>query len=295
MPSSAGDYIVSEQRGILYVVATPIGNLGDISLRAKEVLASVELVAAEDTRHSRKLLTRLGLQRKLISLHEHNEIARIPKIIQLLVDGHCVALISDAGTPLISDPGYQLLKAVREQGLQAVPVPGPSALTAALSIAGLPTDRFVFEGFLPAKSGARARHLKLLLAEPRTMVFFEAPHRLIKVLDDMVQILGGERPACVARELTKKFETVYYGTLDELATRAKRESDMSRGELVIVISGADETVTIGAQDFSALLNELLTELPPATAARIASKVSGLPRQEVYALATRLAAEPSKGR
>ncbi len=288
MSSSAGDYIVSEQRGILYVVATPIGNLGDISSRAKEVLASVDVVLAEDTRHSRKLLTRLGLEKKLISMHEHNEIARIPKIIQLLGDGQCVALISDAGTPLLSDPGYRLLKAAREQGIQAVPVPGPSALTAALSVAGLPTDRFVFEGFLPAKSGARARHLKLLLAEPRTMVFYEAPHRLLKVLDDMAQILGGERPACVARELTKKFETVYYGTLAELAGRAKRESDMGRGELVIVVSGADGSVTAGAQDISALLDELLSELSPAKAARIASRVSGLPRQEIYALATRLA-------
>ncbi len=290
MASSAGDYIVSEQRGILYVVATPIGNLGDISSRAKEVLASVDVVLAEDTRHSRKLLTRLGLEKKLISMHEHNEIARIPKIIQLLGDGQCVALISDAGTPLLSDPGYRLLKAAREQGIQAVPVPGPSALTAALSVAGLPTDRFVFEGFLPAKSGARARHLKLLLAEPRTMVFYEAPHRLLKVLDDMAQILGGERPACVARELTKKFETVYYGTLEELAERAKRESDMGRGEMVIVVSGADGSVTAGAQDISALLDELLSELSPAKAARIASRVSGLPRQEIYALATRLAEE-----
>ena len=290
MSSSAGDYIVSEQRGILYVVATPIGNLGDISSRAKEVLASVDVVLAEDTRHSRKLLTRLGLEKKLISMHEHNEIARIPKIIQLLGDGQCVALISDAGTPLLSDPGYRLLKAAREQGIQAVPVPGPSALTAALSVAGLPTDRFVFEGFLPAKSGARARHLKLLLAEPRTMVFYEAPHRLLKVLDDMAQILGGERPACVARELTKKFETVYYGTLAELAERAQRESDMGRGEMVIVVSGADGSVTAGAQDISALLDELLSELSPAKAARIASRVSGLPRQEIYALATRLAEE-----
>ncbi len=290
MSSSAGDYIVSEQRGILYVVATPIGNLGDISSRAKEVLASVDVVLAEDTRHSRKLLTRLGLEKKLISMHEHNEIARIPKIIQLLGDGQCVALISDAGTPLLSDPGYRLLKAAREQGIQAVPVPGPSALTAALSVAGLPTDRFVFEGFLPAKSGARARHLKLLLAEPRTMVFYEAPHRLLKVLDDMAQILGGERPACVARELTKKFETVYYGTLEELAERAKRERDMGRGELVIVVSGADGSVTAGAQDISVLLDELLSELSPAKAARIASRVSGLPRQEIYALATRLAEE-----
>ena len=288
MASSAGDYIVSEQRGILYVVATPIGNLGDISMRAKEVLASVDLVAAEDTRHSRKLLTHLGLEKKLISLHEHNEITRIPEIIQLLADGQCIALISDAGTPLLSDPGYQLLKAMREQGLQAVPVPGPSALTAALSVAGLPTDRFVFEGFLPAKSIARVGHLKSLLAEPRTMVFYEAPHRLQKTLDDMAQILGGDRPACLARELTKKFETVYHGTLDELAARAKCESDMKRGEQVIVISGADSAPSTLVQDVSALLNELLTELPPAKAARIASRLSGLPRQEVYALATRLA-------
>ena len=279
---------MSEQHGVLYVVATPIGNLGDISLRAKEVLASVDLVAAEDTRHSRTLLTRLGLEKKLISFHEHNEIARTPKIIRLLAAGHCVALISDAGTPLLSDPGYRLLKAVREQGLKAVPVPGPSALTAALSIAGLPTDRFVFEGFLPAKSGARTRHLRSLLAEPRTMVFYEAPHRLKKVLDDMAQILGGDRLACLAREMTKKFETVYYGTLAELAARAQRESDMGRGELVIVISGADSAANAGALDVSALLNELLAELPPARAARVASRVSGLPRKEVYALATRLA-------
>jgi 16S rRNA (cytidine1402-2'-O)-methyltransferase len=285
-----GDYIVPEQPGILYVVATPIGNLADISLRAKEVLSSVDLVAAEDTRHSRKLLTRLGLDKKLISLHEHNEIARVPRIIEMLTAGHCVALISDAGTPLLSDPGYRLLKAVREQGLQAMPVPGPSALTAALSIAGLPTDKFVFEGFLPAKSGARTGQLKALLAEPRTMVFYEAPHRLRKALDDMSQIFGGDRSVCVAREMTKQYETIYNGTLDELAAQAKDDRDMCRGELVIVVSGADELAAGGAQDVIALLTALLTELSPAKAARIASRVSGLPRPEVYALATKLAGD-----
>lgn len=279
-----------EQPGILYVVATPIGNLADISLRAKEVLSSVDLVAAEDTRHSRKLLTRLGLDKKLISLHEHNEIARVPRIIEMLTAGHCVALISDAGTPLLSDPGYRLLKAVREHGLRAVPVPGPSALTAALSVAGLPTDRFVFEGFLPSKSGARTAHLKALLAEPRTMVFYEAPHRLQKVLTDMVQIFGGDRSVCVAREMTKQYETIYYGTLDDLAAQAKDDSNLGRGELVIVVSGGEESTASGAQEIIALLRELLTELSPAKAARIASRVSGLPRAEVYALATKLAGE-----
>jgi len=290
VPSSVGDYIVPEQPGILYVVATPIGNLADISLRAKEVLSSVDLVAAEDTRHSRKLLTRLGLEKKLISLHEHNEIARVPRIIEMLAAGHCVALISDAGTPLLSDPGYRLLKAVREQGLQATPVPGPSALTAALSIAGLPTDKFVFEGFLPTKSGARTSHLKALLVEPRTMVFYEAPHRLQKVLDDMSRIFGGDRSVCVAREMTKQYETIYYGTLNELAAQAKDDKDMGRGELVIVVSGAEELAASGAQDVIALLTALLTELSPAKAARIASRVSGLPRPEVYALATKLAGD-----
>ena len=286
--SLGGDYIVSDQPGILYVVATPIGNIGDISPRAIQVLADVDLVAVEDTRHSGRLLTRLGLKKKLISLHEHNERARAGEIIQALADGLSVALISDAGTPLLSDPGYRLLRALRDAGLTAVPIPGPSALTAALSIAGLPTDRFVFEGFLPSRGSARIEHLNLLLGEKRTLVFYEAPHRLIKTVHDMASVLGSDRAACLARELTKQYETIYYGTLGELAARAEDDSNMARGEMVIVVAGSTDQKAVDDPNIVRLLKELLTELPPAKAARIASRFSGQARRSLYALATQIA-------
>ena len=207
--------------GVLYVVATPIGNMGDISARAREILAGASAVAAEDTRHSGRLLRELGLERPLVSLHEHNERARVAELVGRLQGGESIALVSDAGTPLVSDPGYLLVAAAVEAGITVSPVPGPSAAIAALSASGLPCDRFCFEGFLPARAAARRRRLAELAAETRTLVLYEAPHRIAECLADLSEACGAGRRACVARELTKRFETFYRGGLGELAARAK--------------------------------------------------------------------------
>ena len=213
------------QAGVLYVVATPIGNMGDISARAREILAAVSVVAAEDTRHSSQFLRGLGLERPLLSLHEHNERARATELVERLRAGESVALISDAGTPLVSDPGYQLLRAALAAGIVVSPIPGACAVIAALSAAGLPSDRFCFEGFLPARAAARRRRLAELAADPRTFVIYEAPHRIAASLADIAAACGGTRRACIARELTKRFETFYRGSLDELVARAQSDED----------------------------------------------------------------------
>jgi 16S rRNA (cytidine1402-2'-O)-methyltransferase len=224
--------------GTLYVVATPIGNLGDLTPRAREVLASVALIAAEDTRHTRQLLQTCGIGTALTSLHEHNEAQKSAELVARLAQGDSIALVSDAGTPLVSDPGFDLVASAREQGIAVVAIPGACAAIAALSIAGLPTNRFVFEGFLPAKAAARGERLAQLANEERTLIFYEAPHRLAEVLRDMTHAFGAERRASISRELTKRFETTYTGTLSELGTAAERDGDMARGEIVIIVSGA---------------------------------------------------------
>src|SRR6185295_2030068 len=211
-------------RGVLYVVATPIGNLGDLSARAREVLLTCDLVAAEDTRHFGHLLQSAGIAKRTLSAHEHNEAQRVAEILATLDAGKSVALVSDAGTPLISDPGYRIVQSVARAGHEVRAVPGPCAAIAALSIAGLPTDRFVFEGFLPAKVAARRARLSELAADARTLVFYEAPHRLQETLAEMGESLGPEREAAVAREITKAFETVYRGTLGTLAERAQADA-----------------------------------------------------------------------
>jgi 16S rRNA (cytidine1402-2'-O)-methyltransferase len=274
--------------GTLYVVATPIGNLGDLSTRAKEVLAGVHQIAAEDTRHSRHLLQACGIATPLTSLHEHNETRKSDELIARLQAGESIALISDAGTPLISDPGFELVLAARARGVPVVVVPGPCAAIAALSIAGLPTDRFAFEGFLPAKSSARRAQLESLKDDARTLVFYEAPHRLSEVLRDLRDVLGNERPAAVCRELTKRFETIYTGALDDLTRRAEADADMSRGEIVLVVGGSSR----GARDTAAidseqLLRALAEELPPSQAAKIAAKLTGLKRADLYERAREL--------
>jgi len=272
----------SSPSGILYVVATPIGNLGDLSPRAQQVLAAVTLIAAEDTRHTRQLLQSCGIATALTSLHEHNEAQKSAQLIEHLVRGESLALVSDAGTPLISDPGFDLIAAARARGIEVIAVPGPCAAIAALSIAGLPTDRFVFEGFLPAKAGARRAHLEQISAEPRTLVFYEAPHRLTEVLEDMAAVLGQQRPATIARELTKRFETSYSATLAELATRAQRDSDMSRGEIVIVVAGAAAAASDAlALNSEQVLRALLVDLPPSQAAKIAARLTGEKRAQLY--------------
>ena len=274
--------------GTLYVVATPIGNLGDLSARAREVLSRVQLIAAEDTRHTRQLLQAFGIDTALTSLHEHNEMHKSEALISRLLAGESIALVSDAGTPLISDPGFDLVANARARGVSIAVVPGPCAAIAALSIAGLPTDRFVFEGFLPAKSAARVSRLRELVSEARTMIFYEAPHRLLEVLRDLAAEFGAERAASVSRELTKRFETTYTGTLGQLGEIAEKNADMARGEIVIIVSGNTAQAS-SAQSFNAdqLLRTLLEELPPSQAAKIAAKLTGEKRSDLYARATQL--------
>jgi 16S rRNA (cytidine1402-2'-O)-methyltransferase len=275
--------------GTLYVVATPIGNLGDLTPRARDVLGSVALIAAEDTRHTGQLLQACGIATPLTSLHEHNEARRSSELIAMLAQGKSIALVADAGTPLISDPGFDLVAAARRAGVQVVAVPGPCAAIAALSIAGLPTDRFAFEGFLPAKAAARTARLESLANEARTMVFYEAPHRLADVLADMATVFGAERAATVSRELTKRFETTYSDTLARLAEAAQRDPDMTRGEIVLIVSGNAAPVDSPALDANRLLRALLEELPPSQAARIAAHLTGAKRADIYDLALTLAA------
>jgi 16S rRNA (cytidine1402-2'-O)-methyltransferase len=223
------------QPGTLYVVATPIGNLEDITLRALRVLSGVDIIAAEDTRHTRKLLTHHGISRPLVSFHAHNEQRQVPRLLASLQEGHSVALVTDAGTPGISDPGYALLQALVPHAIPIVPIPGPAALIAALSIAGLPTDRFVFEGFLPTKSGRRRQRLEALRHEPRTIVLYESPYRLVRLLQDIVTCYGPERRVVVTRELTKHFEEVQRGTASALLDMF--QSRAVRGECTVLIAG----------------------------------------------------------
>ena len=278
--------------GTLYVVATPIGNLRDLSPRATDILGSVSLIAAEDTRHTGQLLQLFGIDTRLTPLHEHNESGKVDALIATLLRGESVAIVSDAGTPLISDPGFSLIAAARSNGVAVVAVPGACAAIAALSVAGLPTDRFAFEGFLPAKSTARRAQLESLVAESRTLIFYEAPHRIVEALQDMATMLGNERAASVSRELTKRFETTYYGTLAELAQKAASDAGMSRGEIVIVVQGASVQVAMLALDAQKILRLLAEELSPAQAAKLTAKITGAKRSELYELATSLA-RPSR--
>jgi 16S rRNA (cytidine1402-2'-O)-methyltransferase len=274
--------------GALYVVATPIGNLADLSARARETLAQVALIAAEDTRHTRSLLQAFGIATPLVSLHEHNEAARLRPLVERLQRGEAVALVSDAGTPLVSDPGFGLVRAALDAGIKVTPIPGPTAAITALSASGLPTDRFAFEGFLPSKSSARKKALVELSQEARTLIFYEAPHRLNEVLLDMAEVLGAERRASIGRELTKRFETMYYGTLAELAERSTKDPDMTRGELVIVVAGliAAEAPPLSI-DADKVLKTLLEELPVAQAAKLAARMTGEKRSVLYERALQL--------
>ncbi|MGI9246799.1 MAG: 16S rRNA (cytidine(1402)-2'-O)-methyltransferase [Steroidobacteraceae bacterium] len=280
-------------RGTLFVVATPIGNLQDLSPRAAQSLREASLILAEDTRHTRKLLDACGIARSgpVESLHEHNERERVPDLILRLQAGARVALVSDAGTPLLSDPGCVLVAAAAAAGVDVVAVPGPCAAIAALSIAGLPTDRFTFEGFLSAKASARRDSLQALAHDPRTLVFYEAPHRLAQTLQDMTDAFGAERLAAVCRELTKHFETVYRGALAGLATRAAADADMTRGETVIVVHGAVSRpdAARGEEEALRVLRTLLTELPVSQAARLAAEITGARRKDLYEHALALAA------
>ena len=279
--------IVAGVKGRLQVIATPIGNLADLSERARAALAQADVVAAEDTRHTGTLLKTLGLSRPLVSLHEHNESRRAAALVGRLMAGETVALVSDAGMPLLSDPGFSLVREAVQAGVTVSVIPGPSAVTAALAVAGLPTDRFCFEGFLPARERERRTRLAELASERRTLVFFEAPHRIAGALEEMAAQLGEERQAVVARELTKAHETIYRGTLRELATRARTEQNLARGEITLVVHGAAGGAAAVDEPLLRRAVQLLsTELPPAKVAAIAAQLTGATRAAAYALATR---------
>lgn len=267
--------------GTLHVVATPIGNLADISARALQVLAGVDAICAEDTRHTRQLLAHHGIERPLVALHEHNEAAQAQSLVQRLQQGQSLALVSDAGTPLISDPGFRLVRAAREAGVRVSPVPGASAAIAALSVAGLPSDRFCFEGFLPAKPAARRERLARLAAEPRTLVFYESSHRIEDCLADMAAAFGAQRRAAIARELTKLFETVLDGTLQALAERVAADPDQRKGEFVVVVEGVGDEAEARLAEGRRLYARLSEHLAPSQAARLAAELSGAPRKALY--------------
>jgi 16S rRNA (cytidine1402-2'-O)-methyltransferase len=282
--------IVVNTRGTLQVVATPIGNLADLSARARAVLAAAAVIAAEDTRHTRVLLQSLGLATPLVSLHAHNEAQRVPELIARLASGQDVALVSDAGTPLLSDPGFELVRSAAAAGFEVRTVPGPSAITAALAVAGLATRRFCFEGFLPARARERRTALARLAGESRTLVFFEAPHRIVATLADLAAQFGAARRAVIARELTKVHETLYRGTLAQLLSRARADDNLARGEITLVVEGAPAGAeAVDAAQLRRTVELLARELPPARAAAIAAALTGAPRAAAYAMATRAGA------
>jgi 16S rRNA (cytidine1402-2'-O)-methyltransferase len=283
--------MMTNRTGVLYVVATPIGNLQDISERAIATLKGVSRIAAEDTRHSARLLSHYGIDTPMVALHEHNEREITPQLLDRLAAGDDLALISDAGTPLISDPGFCLVRAARAAGFRLVPVPGPAACIAALSVAGLPADHFVFEGFLPARATARRRRLEELRNESRTLVFHETSHRIVECLADMAEILGGDRPAVVARELTKVFETVESGNLAALLVWLQADSNQQKGEFVVLVQGSPAAGD-GALDESdrQVLAVLVAELPLKQAVTLAAKITGLSRNDLYAQALRMKEE-----
>ncbi len=273
----------------LYIVATPIGNLQDLSPRAQDVLAAVDLIAAEDTRHSSRLLNQFDIRTPLFALHDHNERQRAQVLVDKLAAGQSIALISDAGTPLISDPGYHLVRRVREAGMKVVPVPGCCAMVAALSTSGLPSDRFFFEGFLPAKSKGRREKIEALAELSCTWILYESPHRILDTLSDLNELLGGEREIVVARELTKTFETFFAGTLAEADCWIRADSNQQRGEFVLLLAGKPEAPEVDEvpPDARRVLELLLEELSVKQASALAAKITGLKKKMLYTLALEL--------
>lgn len=269
-------------KGKLWVIATPIGNLEDLSTRAQSVLKSVDLIAAEDTRHSQPLLARYDVSTRMVALHEHNERTESERLVEMLCNGSTIALISDAGTPLISDPGFRLVRAARKAGIAVSPLPGPCAAIAALSIAGLPSDRFVFEGFLPTKTSARRARLMQLVMEVRTLIFYESSHRILDTLADCVTVFGLDRQAVLARELTKLYETVIGASLAEIIKRVEEDANQQRGEFVLLIAGASEEESDPKQAEGRRIFDILrAELPPSQAAKLAAAIAGIPRRILY--------------
>ncbi len=276
-----------QQPGALYVVATPIGNLADISLRAIETLRQVDVIAAEDTRHSRYLLQQHAIDTPCISLHEHNEQQRSELLLQRLLNGESAALISDAGTPLISDPGYRLVSLLKSQGLSVIPIPGASAVIAALSVSGLRSDSFIFEGFLPSKANALRQKLTALEQETRTMIFYESPKRVLASLQIMVEVLGEQRLVCMARELTKLHETIKTASLVNLRDWVLHDEHAQKGEIVLLVEGSQQSPRADQQEIDRVLQLLIRELSVKKAASLASSLLGISKNEAYQQALKL--------
>ncbi|TNF35522.1 MAG: 16S rRNA (cytidine(1402)-2'-O)-methyltransferase [Gammaproteobacteria bacterium] len=268
-------------QGVLYVVATPLGNLGDMVPRAIDILQTVDLIAAEDTRHSRKLLDHFAITTDITAYHDHSTEAKREALLRLLQEGKSLAVISDAGTPLISDPGFKLVQQARQRGVTVVPVPGACAAITALSAAGLPCDRFVFEGFLPAKASARCKALQQIATESRTIVFYESSHRIEASIGDMVTVFGPDRQAVIARELTKLYETIHGDTLQGLQAWLGASPDHCRGEFVVMVAGADPVASMDADEGVRVGRLLAAELPVSQAADLAARITGLPRRAIY--------------
>jgi len=268
--------------GTLYVVATPIGNLDDMVPRAVQTLQTVAVIAAEDTRHSARLLAHFDIKTPAIAYHDHSDEHRTEQLIARLLAGENVALISDAGTPLVSDPGYRLVRKAREQGIRVAPIPGACAMVAALSAAGLPSDRFAFEGFLPAKQIARTSQLESLASDTRTLIFYEAPHRILETLQDMLVVFGAEREVVIAREVTKTFETIKGDKLAAMVEWVAADSNQQRGEIVLLVHGASkpENAEISAEQ-ERIMRVLLEELPVKQASAIGAKITGLKKNFLY--------------
>lgn len=278
---------MNDATAALYIVATPIGNLADISARAIEVLSSVDLIAAEDTRHSKYLLQHHGIETSTISLHEHNEQQRSELLLSRIAAGESIALISDAGTPLISDPGFRLVNMAREQGINVVPIPGACAVITALSASGLSAERFAFEGFLPPKSTARRQVLEKLANEPRTLIFYESPKRMVASLQDMLAVFGADRKACLARELTKMFETIVTLPLAELVEVVINDPNHQKGEIVLLIEGQSTVVDSDEAEQARVLQILLAEVPLKQAASITASILGIKKNKAYDMALKL--------
>lgn len=281
---------MSFKKGSLYIVATPIGNMGDMTARAQKTLMDVDVIAVEDTRRSGQLLRNFEISTPMISVHEHNERQICDSLLNRIEKGESIALISDAGTPLLSDPGYFLVNQARERDISVVPIPGVSAVITALSVAGLPTDRFVFEGFLPSKSNARQQKLEKLKDDTRTVIFYEAPHRIVEMLKDCQLVFGGQRKVVLARELTKTFETVHGDELDALIPWVEADENQRKGEFVVLVQGAAAREDTGVDaESERILLILLKDLPVKQAAALAANITGLKKNALYQFALKLKA------
>ena len=275
------------QPGTLYIVATPIGNLADMVPRAVTTLHNVSVIACEDTRHSKKLLSQFSIDTPCITYHDYTDQKSVDKILTRLQHSEDVALISDAGTPLISDPGYRLVAQARLRGFHVIPIPGACAATAALSVSGLPTDKFRFLGFLPAKVGQRKKALEELKAVTETLVFYEAPHLILASLNDLIDVFGQDRLAFMAREVSKTFETYLYGTISQIKTQVNNDSNQQRGEIVIIIAGNTDSTYTHSPETESLVALLLKELPITKAASLAAKITGGDKKQLYQVALSL--------